>query len=94
MDDKGLKRVHLWIAGQVQGVSYRYSTEKQARLHQVQGWVRNLMDGRVEAVIEGEPDRVDAMVAWCHRGPGAAIVESVELVEEPPERLRNFTIRR
>ena len=94
MDEQDLKRVHLWIAGQVQGVGYRYSTEKQARLHQVQGWVRNLMDGRVEAVIEGEPDRVDAMVAWCHRGPGSAIVESVELVEEPPERLRNFTIRR
>jgi acylphosphatase len=94
MDDKGLKRVHLWITGQVQGVGYRYSTEKQARLHQVQGWVRNLMDGRVEAVIEGEPDRVDVMVAWCRHGPGAAIVESVELVEEPPEGLRNFTIRR
>jgi acylphosphatase len=94
MNDGELKRVHLWISGQVQGVGYRYSTEKQARLHQVQGWVRNLMDGRVEAVFEGESDRVDAMVAWCRRGPGAAIVESVELLEESPERLRNFTVRR
>lgn len=89
-----IKRVHLWIAGQVQGVGYRYSTEKQAQLRQLRGWVKNLLDGRVEAVFEGDPEAVDGMVEWCQRGPGAAIVESIELTEEPPEQLRNFTIRR
>lgn len=64
---------------------FRDSCRREAERLGVRGWVRNLPDGRVEAVFEGEPDAVDAMVAWCHRGPPRARVSSVEVLEEVPE---------
>ena len=67
-------RAHLRIEGRVQGVSFRQSTRDEADRLGVKGWVRNLPDGAVEAVLEGEPEAVEALVAWCHRGPRLAEV--------------------
>ncbi len=71
-------RVHLVVAGLVQGVSFRAYTVDEARSLGVAGWVRNLPDGRVEAEVEGERKAVEALVAWCRRGPPAARVASVQ----------------
>lgn len=76
------KRVHVWISGRVQGVFYRAYTQDAARTHGVTGWVRNLPDGRVEAVFEGDARAVEAMVQWCHRGSPLSRVDRVEVQEE------------
>ncbi len=89
------KRVHLWISGRVQGVFFRASARDEARRLGLRGWVRNLPDGRVEAVAEGSSEGVDAFVAWCHSGPPMARVDHVEVVEEPPTgREGPFAVRR
>lgn len=75
-------RFHVWIKGRVQGVCFRaYTQEKAEELH-LTGWVKNLLDGRVEAVFEGEEDDVREMVKWCDRGPSYAHVTEVTAVEE------------
>jgi acylphosphatase len=81
------------ITGRVQGVWFRQSCADQARLAQVHGWVRNRPDGRVEAVFEGDERALDAMVAWCWVGPPLASVSTVEVVEEEPEGLQQFSVR-
>ncbi len=78
-----MKRVHVFISGKVQGVWFRAYTEAEAKKLGVKGWVRNLPDGRVEAVFEGEDSAVDKIVAWCHKGSPYAKVEDVEVIEEP-----------
>ena len=80
------------MSGRVQGVWFRGATQEEARRRGAVGWVRNCRDGSVEAVFEGAPEAVDALVAWCRRGPPAARVENVELHEETPEGLRGFDI--
>lgn len=89
-----LVRAHVLISGVVQGVGYRFSTQDMALLLKLNGWVRNLRDGRVEAVFEGQPERVDEIIRWCHQGPPAAVVEQVTVEYEPPEGLRGFETRR
>lgn len=76
-------RVHLVIEGRVQGVWFRDSTRRQAQSLGVSGWVRNLPDGRVEVLAEGETDRVERFVDWCHKGPKAAHVTRVIRDDEP-----------
>ena len=71
----------LLIRGVVQGVGFRYSMLAQARLLGITGWVRNRRDGRVEAVVAGDPGQVEAMLAWSHIGPAGSSVD--ELVAEP-----------
>ncbi|WP_038057379.1 acylphosphatase [Thermodesulfobacterium hydrogeniphilum] len=78
-----MKRVHVFISGRVQGVFFRAYTEAEAKKLGVKGWVRNLPDGRVEAVFEGEDGAVDQMIAWCHKGSPHAKVTKVEVIEEP-----------
>lgn len=78
-----MHRVRLVIEGTVQGVFFRESTRREAEARGVAGWVRNLPDGRVEAVLEGPRQAVDAVVQWCHRGPPAAHVERVQAWPEP-----------
>lgn len=86
-------RVHVWISGRVQGVGYRYFTTQQAKRLQIKGWVKNLPDGRVEAVFEGRPEAVEAIVQWCHRGAPKAIVQTVMVESEVAEGLQDFTVR-
>lgn len=86
-------RAHVFVTGRVQGVFYRANTRDQARDLDVDGWVRNLEDGRVEAVFEGTEKRVQEMVDWCHTGPPKADVEEVDVTWEDPEGLDGFDIR-
>jgi acylphosphatase len=71
-------RLHVWITGLVQGVNFRFYTREQAQQFGLSGWVRNLRDGRVEAILEGEAGQVERMLAWCRRGPPAARVERID----------------
>lgn len=86
-------RKRVVVDGIVQGVFFRASTQRQAAALGLHGWVRNLADGRVEAVFEGPPDAVGSAVAWAHRGPDRAEVTSVEVIEEEPEGLQGFGVR-
>jgi len=87
-------RAHVFVTGRVQGVYYRANTRDTADEHGVDGWVRNLDDGRVEAVFEGPEDAVAAMVEWCHEGSPAANVEDVAVEYEEPQGEEGFRIRR
>lgn len=71
-------RVRVLVSGRVQGVFFRESTRREAEGLGVAGWVRNLPDGRVEALFDGPSDNVEALVAWCRRGPPAAGVDSLQ----------------
>lgn len=75
-------RAHLIISGRVQGVFYRAFTEDIARSLGLLGWVRNLPDGRVEAVFEGERASIQKAVTSCHEGPPAARVDDIDLTWE------------
>jgi acylphosphatase len=87
-------RAHVSVSGTVQGVYYRATTRDRARDRGVDGWVRNLEDGRVKAVFEGPREAVEEMVEWCHEGSPAATVEDVEAEYGDPEGLEGFEIRR
>jgi acylphosphatase len=76
------KRLHLWVSGRVQGVFYRASTAQLARQLGLTGWVRNLPDGRVEIVAEGEAESLQKLLSWCRLGPPAAQVDSLAVEEE------------
>lgn len=78
-----MKRVRVLISGRVQGVFFRAYTKEEANRLGLKGWVRNLPDGRVEALFEGEDEAVEKMIKWCHRGSPASKVEKVEVFEEP-----------
>ncbi|RKD97647.1 acylphosphatase [Halopiger aswanensis] len=86
-------RAHVFVSGTVQGVYYRATTRDTARDEGVDGWVKNLEDGRVEAVFEGPEDAVDAMLEFCHEGSPAAEVEDVEVEYEDPQGEDGFEIR-
>jgi acylphosphatase len=75
-------RVHVFVNGIAQGVSFRLKTKQQAERLGVMGWVRNLPDGRVEAVFEGEETAVKALEKYCHHGPSSAIVTNVDSIWE------------
>jgi acylphosphatase len=79
-------RAHVYVTGYVQGVFFRHSMAKRARDLGVSGWVRNLDDGRVEAVVEGEESDVEVVVEWCRSGPPHATVEQVEVSWAPATR--------
>ena len=76
------QRVHIFVKGKVQGVFFRQTTKTVAEKKNVTGWVRNLKDGRVEAILEGQNVAVSEVVEWSHRGPTNAIVEDVQIVIE------------
>lgn len=87
------RRVRVFVSGLVQGVWFREGCRKEALANGVAGWVRNLADGRVEACLEGGPDAVDRVVAWCREGPLRAQVTGVEVVEEDPVGEVGFRVR-
>ncbi len=74
--------VHAIISGRVQGVFFRMETKRKADACSVSGWVRNLPDGSVEAVFEGERPRVEDVLEWCRQGPPSARVEQVKASEQ------------
>ena len=87
-------RMHIFVSGKVQGVFFRSSTEEKAQEIGVTGWVRNLADGRVEAVFEGDQEKVKEMVHWCTKGPQYAEVDNVEIIPENYKgEFPGFTIR-
>jgi len=86
-------RRRITAHGRVQGVFFRDSTREEAERRGVAGWVRNTGDGTVEAVFEGEPDAVDALVELCRAGPGHASVGRLDVAEEEPEGLSGFQVR-
>jgi len=88
-----LARAHLRIYGWVQGVFFRSSMRRIAKRLGVVGWVRNLPDGSVEAVMEGEREKVEEVIKWAHRGPELAVVERVDVEwEEPTGEFDDFSI--
>lgn len=88
-----LVRAHLRIYGWVQGVFFRSSMRRVAKRLGVVGWVRNLPDGSVEAVVEGEKEKVEEIIKWAHRGPELAVVEKVDVEwEEPTGEFDDFSI--
>jgi acylphosphatase len=94
LTEKESKRAHLYISGRVQGVNFRYYTWQQALISGVTGWVRNLMDRRVEAVFEGDENSVQGMIDWCYKGPPSARVDQVVTYwEEPTGEFTDFEIR-
>jgi acylphosphatase len=87
------ERAHVLVSGEVQGVNFRGATQSQAEQLDLNGWVQNLRDGRVEAVFEGESEAVRQMVEWCQSGPSSAGVEDVSVENEQPEGLSGFEVR-
>jgi acylphosphatase len=90
---EGSARRHVTVHGDVQGVSFREETRREAEDAGLAGWVRNRDDGSVEAVFEGDPDAVERLVEWCGSGPSGAEVESVEASEEEPRGDTGFEVR-
>jgi len=80
----GRARVHVWVRGRVQGVGFRFSACERAERLRLGGWVRNLGDGRVEAVFEGPAADVARAIEWCRRGPPGAWVSEVRSESESP----------
>ena len=76
---------HLTISGRVQGVGFRYSTLSQANALGLNGWVRNLWDGRVEVLAWGAPDTMATFEAWCRQGPLHATVTTVNIMDSQPD---------
>jgi acylphosphatase len=89
---RGVERRRVVVHGFVQGVGFRFAVEREARSRGASGWVRNRPDGTVEAVFEGEPEDVEALVDFCRRGPRGAEVERVEVEAESPEGVAGFRV--
>ena len=88
------KRIHIFVTGRVQGVFFRQSTKVMAIKNNVKGWVRNLDDGRVEIVAEGETQDIDNLAHWCKTGPANSRVDEFELSEENiSDEFENFEVR-
>ena len=77
-------RAHVYVSGRVQGVFFRSSVADLAESLGLTGWVRNLHDGRVETLLEGEKERIEQVIQFCHRGPSGAHVIGLELKWEQP----------
>ena len=86
-------RAHVFVTGKVQGVYFRQNTKQVADRHGVSGWVRNLTDGRVEAVFEGDEMNVNEVIEWCHVGPPKAKVDDVSVkFEKHTGEFADFTV--
>jgi acylphosphatase len=88
-----MKADNVVVTGLVQGVGFRWSARRAAERIGVRGWVRNRADGSVELHVEGDEERVAAMLAWLRRGPDGAVIGDLEVVETATEDLERFEIR-
>ena len=88
-----MKRAEVVVHGAVQGVFFRVEARDRARSLGIAGWVRNTADGSVEAVFEGEDERVESMVSWCSHGPRGARVDEVDVTWVEPRGEDGFSIR-
>lgn len=86
--------MHGFVSGKVQGVCFRQSTQQEAERLDLDGWVRNLQDGRVEVLVEGEELAVRELVDWLGQGPARAEVSGVTLEEQPLQGVAGFLVRR
>jgi acylphosphatase len=87
------KRVRLIVTGRVQGVFFRQSLKAKAIQNNIFGWVKNLQDGRVETILEGNEENICILVEWAHSGPANAIVENVEIHNEKfDDEFRKFDV--
>jgi acylphosphatase len=100
MEEEGKKaeflraRAHIFVSGRVQGVFFRSETQDEALRHGLTGWVRNLPDDRVEAVFEGDRDKIEKLIQFCKRGPPGARVTKVEVTwEDYTGQFKSFTVR-
>lgn len=90
----GKRQARVWISGRVQGVFFRAYTRDQAVRQGLTGWVRNMRDGRVEALFQGDAEALEKMLAWCREGSPLSRVDRVEVRDEPPtSALDNFEVR-
>ncbi|MGM0666955.1 MAG: acylphosphatase, partial [Bacteroidota bacterium] len=80
------------VKGRVQGVGYRYSAVREARKHDIKGFVKNLPDGSVAIEAEGLQEQLDTFLLWCRKGPGTGYVESVDFYQLPPAGFKEFRI--
>lgn len=86
--------MHCFVSGRVQGVSFRHYTRQEALRLGVEGWIRNLADGRIEVMVYGEAKSVEKLCSWLHNGPILARVTEVKCNKiAPPEDLEGFTIQ-
>ena len=88
------KQIHIFVTGRVQGVFFRQSTKVMAIKNNAKGWIRNLDDGRVEIVAQGETQDIDNLAHWCKTGPANSRVDEFELSEENvTDEFENFEVR-
>lgn len=87
------KTIHFLVSGRVQGVFFRAETRRRADLGGITGWVRNLMDGRVEGTASGEETQIESFKAWLHEGPAYARVDDVSIEELEYEEFDKFRVR-
>lgn len=86
--------MHIFVSGRVQGVFFRARAQKRARELMLAGWVHNLVDGRVELIVEGEKEHVEQFIEWCKKGTLLARVERCDVAEEEPTgEFTEFAIR-
>ena len=85
-------RAHAVIRGRVQGVFFRGELRERARSLGISGWTRNNPDGTVEAVLEGDDERVELLLGWCERGPSGARVDGVDVTREKPKGEDGFAV--
>ena len=86
-------RIHAFVSGMVQGVSFRSTTIKIAKSLGIKGWIKNLPDGRVEIIAEGEKDKIDALIEFLKKGPPAAKVDNVDVkIENHKGEFKDFSI--
>lgn len=89
-----IKRAHVFISGRVQGVFFRQNALKKAKSLGISGWIKNTKDGRVEAIIEGEEEKINTMIEWLKIGPPLARVKNIEIIwEKAKEEFQDFEIQ-
>ncbi len=89
-----IKRVHVFIYGKVQRVNFRYYIRQKAIKLGLNGWVRNRVDGGVEAAFEGKQEKVDEMLDFCKQGPERAEIEDFNILKEDPRNIQGFVVLR